>query len=248
MRPFPYPNPIDAVNLVVKVAKKAYELVNNWIEKRIKEAGNNKPLTADSSTADFQSIQVLLTQISSDIQASSKELEQKISLEVDEYFAQLKFILSSNNSLLNKYELQFSKFEREVRRIKKQCIGFIGNEVSKNLNLLNPELKEILMMLPGQKKEEAIKHFIQDSLTHAVSNFTDFFQDEVTYLIEMVEENLVAQLERVKSQANQVITNLNELESTDLQDIENKERQLVRSLLIIHSINQVDDVLLDTEE
>ncbi|MEQ2464162.1 hypothetical protein WMO63_00595 [Niallia sp. CLA-SR-H024] len=235
------------MQLVVKVAKKAYELVNNWIEKKIKEVGNNKPLTADSSMADFQSIQDLLTQISADIQASSKDLEQKISLEVDEYFAQLKFILSSNNSLLNKYELQFSKFEREVRRIKKQCNGFISNEVSKNLNLLNPELKAILMMLPGQKKEEAIKHFIQDSLTGAVSNFTDFFQDEVTYLMEVVEENLVAKLEGVKSQANQVITNLNELENIDLQGIENKEKQLTKALLIICSVNQLGNVLGDME-
>ena len=247
MRPFLNPNPIDTVDLLLKIGKKAYELFNNWIEKKGEEAGKKKPLTPDSSKADFHSIQILLTQISSDIQASSKELEQKINLEVDEYFTQLKFILASNNSLSNKYELQFSKFQQEVRHIKIQCNGFIGNEVSKNLNLLNPELKTILMMLPGPKKEEAINRFIQNSLTEAVSNFTDFFQDEVMYLMEIVEENLMAQLERVKSQANQAIVNLNELESIDLQDIESKERQLVRSLLIIHSVNQVDDVLIDTE-
>lgn len=208
--------PIDPkmIPLIIEAGKKAWQLIESWIDKKIKTVSEKQPLTKESSASDFQEVQKLFTELQQQVGSTVQELEKKVALEINEYLEQFVFLLTSNSILKGKYHIPTSKYEREIRRISKQCNGFIEKEIATSVNLMNPEVHQILMMLPGQKKELALNNLITRVIEKSLNNFADFFQEEVSYLSSIIEEDLLEQITQLKRVEEDLLKQLILLEGT----------------------------------
>ena len=226
MPPIP---PIDPkmIPLIIEAGKKAWQLIENWIDNKIKTVSEKQPLTKDSSASDFQEVHKLFTELQQKIGSRVQELEKKVALEINEYLEQFVFLLTSNSILKGKYHIPTSKYEREIRRISKQCNGFIEKEVAMSVNLINPVVHQILMVLPGQKKEIALNNFITSIIERSLNNFSEFFQEEISYLSSMIEEDLLEQIAQLKRVDEELLKQLTLLEDSFSEgNIKNKSLQL----------------------
>ncbi|MBX8946781.1 hypothetical protein [Lysinibacillus sp. K60] len=215
------------IPLIVEAGKKAWQLIESWIDKKIKTVSEKQPLTKESSASDFQEVQKLFTELQQQVGSTVQELEKKVALEINEYLEQLVFLLTSNSILKGKYHIPTSKYEREIRRISKQCNGFIEQEIATSINLMNPEVHQILMMLPGQKKEIALNNLITRVIEKSLNNFADFFQEEVSYLSSIIEEDLLEQITQLKRVDEDLLKQLILLEGTYKEgNIKNEHLQL----------------------
>ncbi|MGY4793827.1 hypothetical protein ACVNNN_02400 [Lysinibacillus fusiformis] len=229
MKIIPPMPPIDLkmIPLIIEAGKKAWQLIENWIDKKIKTVSEKQPLTKESSAAEFQEMHQLFTELQQQIGSTVQELEKKVALEINEYLEQFSFLLTSNPSLKGKYQISTLKYEREIRRILKQCNGFIEKEVASSVNLINPEVHQILMMLPGQKKELALNNFITGVIEKSLNSFSDFFQEEVSYLSLIIEEDLIEQITQLKRVDEELLKQLTMLEdSFNKGNIKNENLQL----------------------
>lgn len=212
---------------LIEAGKKAFQLIQNWIEGKVKIASEKQPLTKESSANEFQEMHQLFTELQRQIGSTVNGLERKVALEINEYFEQFQFLLTSNSSLKEKYQISILKYEREIKRIQKQCNGFIEKEVASSTNLMNPEAHQILMMLPGQKKELALNNFITGVIEKSLNSFSDFFQEEVSYLSLMIEEDLTEQITQLKRVDEELLKQLTMLEdSFNEGNIKNENLQL----------------------
>lgn len=221
--------PIDPkmIPLIIEAGKKAWQLIENWIDKKIKNVSEKQPLTKESSAVDFQEVHQMFTELQQQIGSTVQDIEKKVALEINEYLEQVIFVLSSNPTLKGKYNIQTEKYEREIRRISKKCDGFIKREVAGSVNLMNAEVHQILMMLPGQKKEQAFSTLIRSTIEKSLNSFSDFFQDEINYLSEMIEEDLLEQIAQIKRIDEELLKQLALLEVTFNEgNIKNERLQL----------------------
>lgn len=237
--------PIDPkmIPLIIEAGKKAWQLIENWIDKKIKTVSEKQPLTKESSASDFQEMHKLFTELQQKIGSTVQELEKKVALEINEYLEQFVFLLTSNPILKGKYHISTSKYEREIRRISKQCNGFIEKEVAMAVNLINPEVHQILMLLPGQKKELAFNNFITSVIEKSLNNFSDFFQEEVSYLSSMIEEDLIEQITQLKRVDEDLLKQLILLEGTFKEGNIKKERLQLDVYTKLKSIKQLEYLL-----
>lgn len=237
--------PIDprAIPIIIEVGQKALELFTQWIEGKIKAASENKPLTGDSSANDFQEMNRLFTELQQQVGHTVQEMERKVILEIEEYFHQFKFLLASNPALQQKYYISDKKYEREIRRLHKQCTGFIENEVAATVNLMNPQVRELLMMLPGSKKEQALKNFIHSAIESALNNFSTFFEEEVAYLSTMISEDLQQQLTQVEKINSAHLTQLTILEDSFKEDEEKNEYLQAEAYIKLTLIKELENVM-----
>lgn len=208
--------PIDPkmIPWIIEAGKKAWQLIQNWIEDKVKTVGEKQPLTKESSATEFQEMHQLFTELQRQIGATVQELEKKVALEINEYLDQFRFLLISNTGLKEKYQISTLKYEREIKRIQKQCNGFIEKEVASSINLLNSEVHHILMMLPGTKKELALNNFIMRVTEESLHNFSNFFQDEVNYLSLKIEEDLREQILQLQYINDELLKPLTMLEDS----------------------------------
>ena len=212
---------------LIEAGKQAWQLIQNWIESKVKIASEKQPLTKESSANEFQEMHQLFTELQRQIGSTVHGLERKVALEINEYFEQFRFLLTSNPTLKEKYQISTLKYEREIKRIQKQCNGFIEKEVASSFNLMNPEAHQILMMLPGQKKELALNNFITRVIKNSLNSFSDFFQEEVNYLSLMIEEDLIEQITQLKRIDEELLKQLTMLEgSFNEGNIKNENLQL----------------------
>lgn len=110
MKIMPPINP-KTIPWIIEAGKKAWKLITNWIEGKIKTASEKQPLTKESSTNEFQEIHQLFTELQQQIGITVQDLEQKVALEINEYLEQFMFLLTSNQNLKRNYEISTSKYE-----------------------------------------------------------------------------------------------------------------------------------------
>ena len=96
------------------------------------------------------------------------EIEKSVYTEVSYYIEELLQILDDKTEVLEKYGVYTKSMERRLNRIPDSIKGSIDNELSKRISLDNYECKEIIKMIPGTKKEEAISRFFSKSMREAL--------------------------------------------------------------------------------
>lgn len=181
-----------------KIIKAIWDTIT---QKPSKEIGEAKQQNRNSSVEDIDKIQLIFEDYRRQVHREASRIEEAVYDEVAYYIEELNSILSRERKLLDKYKISTKQIEKAIERLLKNIDGNIDKMICRKVSLDNPECRNVLQMIPGAKKEQAMSVFLNKSLKEALNQYCVDFRQNLTDLFEEVEEEIVQTVGRTGEEA-----------------------------------------------
>lgn len=183
---------------LIKIIKVIWDVIT---QKPSKEIGETKQQNRSSSVEDVDKIQSIFEDYRGQVHREASRIEKRIYNEVAYYIEELNNILLQERELLDKYEIRTKQIKKSIERILKNMSGNIEKEICKKVSLDNPECRNVLQMMPGLKKEQAMSKFLNKSLKEVLDQYCADFKLNLADLFENVEEEIVQAVGNIGKEA-----------------------------------------------
>ena len=169
------------------------------------------------------------------------EIENAVAKEVNYYVEELHDILDANADKVDKYNIHIKRIERQIDKIASKINGTIDNELCKKVSLDNTECKEIVKMIPGSKKEEAMNTFLDQSVNSALESCCKEIRNSLEEIYEDVETEVLGAVDTIQKQ-NELLKE--SLASVDENNYEvTAKEQMVEAYYMIDVCDAVSQIL-----
>lgn len=227
----------EVLRKIIKVVPFVIDAVTKFVEK----ASSMKSVDEKSSAADVDTVIEMLESYKEEVKGITAGIEESAYEEVTYYTEELVRLLEDSSSILKKYGINKNRIEKRITKLSITMKGFIDNEVSKNISLGNPELRNINKMIPGAQKEEAMKEFANGIIKEALDKYCRNIREILSDIFGEVEEEVLDVIEKAGNDANR---HCMQLESIDAENYSEKSEKLILDAdCIIAGCNILEEVL-----
>ena len=152
---FPPTGDSGIISKIIKIVK----TIVNIFKKPSKEAGNTDSINDNTSLDNIDRIIEIFVDFKEQIRSKATEIENSVELEIRYYSEELHDILSEHSDMVDAYGIRFIRIEKQIDKLAAKVKGSIENEISKKVSLDNVQCREIVKMIPGAQKEQAMNTF-----------------------------------------------------------------------------------------
>lgn len=225
------------IGKIIKVIK----VIKDIFMKPSKEAGKTDSMNDNSSLENINKITEILSDFKEQIHIKLLDVENAVCDEVNFYLEELHDILDENSNKVDKYGINIKRIEREIDRISSSIHGVIDNEISKKVSLDNAECKEILKMIPGLKKEQAMNLFFNQVVKNSLEVCCEKIRSNLDEIYEDVEIEIIGMIESIQKQNELIQESLNSIDKENYE--ETAKNQMIDAYYLIDVCNLVEEIM-----
>lgn len=196
----PFPKDPKETGKVIEKVINIISAVADWIGNIAGKTGETDPINDNSSLENIDRITSIFTDFRGQAHTKAVEIENAVAKEVNYYVEELHDILDANADKVHKYNIHIKRIERQIDKIASNINGTIDNELCKKVSLDNMECKEIVKMIPGSKKEEAMSIFLNQSVRSALEACCMKFRSYLEEIYEDAETEVVGAVDTIQKQ------------------------------------------------
>lgn len=237
--PFPPINGGDG-GTIAKIIK-AIKMIRDIFKKPAEQAGKTDSVNENSSLENIDRLYQIFTDFKEQVHIKTLDIENAVLQEVNFYVEELHDILFENSDKVDKYKIKIKKIEKQIDKISSRVKGVIDNELSKKISLDNSECKEIVKMIPGSKKEEAMKSFFNKSVEKSLEVCCLEIHSKLEEIYQDVEEEIMSGVESIQKQNEFLKEKFNSINKDNYE--ETKYKQLSDAYYLLDAFNLVDEIL-----
>lgn len=167
----------------------------------IGKIGHDKAYNRNSTPEDINNTVKILEEYKEQVHGEAIKIEERVMAEVAYYVEELNSLFSQNNDLLGTYKICSHRIENRIQKALKNMQGSIDHTTNRMISLDNAECRKILQMMPGNKKEQAMKGFMQDSIQDALNQYCREFREELKEVCEEVEDEILLAVDSAGQEA-----------------------------------------------
>ena len=225
------PLPRDPGGMIEKIINIIGTVVD-WFGNIAKKTGETDSVNDNSSLDNIDRITNIFTDFKGQAHTKAVEIENAVAKEVDYYVEELHDMLDANADKVEKYNIHTKRIERQIDKI---------NELSKKVSLDNTECKEIVKMIPGSKKEDAMNTFLNKSVSSALEVCCAEIRSSLEEIYEDVETEIVGAVDTIQKQ-NELLKE--SLASVDENNYEvTAKKQMVNAYYLTDICDTVTEIL-----
>lgn len=217
-------DPMDNIKKVLGKIIKIVPFVIDAVSKFVKNTSSMKPIDENSSVADVDSMIEALESYKEEVRGIASGIEKSVYEEVTYYTEELGRLFEDSSSVLKKYGISKKRIEKRITKLSVSMKGFIDNDVSKNVSLGNPKLRNINKMIPGTQKEEAMKALANGIIKDALDRYCRNLRETLSDIFDEVEEEVLDVIEKAGNDANR---HFMQLEDIDAENYSEKSEKLI---------------------
>lgn len=195
---------ISIMQIIHKILKDKSEETN--------KLKNTNSINDKSSAEDIDYIMQALTHFQERVNEQIKEIEKIYIEEINTYFNELGEILNEKQKCFDKYGINKNRIGRKIDRILEKSRGALKKEVSRRISLDNMELRNVLKMIPGIKKERALQDFYSNILQQAIYESCEEMKRDLSDIFEEVDDEVLGTIDRVKMNCQEQEKKLKEID------------------------------------
>lgn len=234
------PLPRDPGGMIEKIINIIGTVVD-WFGNIAKKTGETDSVNDNSSLDNIDRITNIFTDFKGQAHTKAVEIENAVAKEVDYYVEELHDMLDANADKVEKYNIHTKRIERQIDKIASKINGTIDNELCKKVSLDNTECKEIVKMIPGSKKEEAMNTFLDQSVNSALESCCKEIRNSLEEIYEDVETEVLGAVDTIQKQ-NELLKE--SLASVDENNYEvTAKEQMVEAYYMIDVCDAVSQIL-----
>ncbi|WP_282193094.1 hypothetical protein [Romboutsia ilealis] len=231
--PMPQLPPIEDISIILEVIKEGWELVK-YIFGIGDIVGKSKQTNVDNcEISDLAEINSIFNEFILSIEPKVNEIEESIQDEMYYYLDELIEFISDNNDRLKEKGIRITTIERKIEKIKHNINGNLKKEISKNISLDNYECKQIIKMLPGERKTNKMNEFFELTLNNAIENLIVDIKEDIEEIMDYIEECVFNSIEILNKDIQNQYSVLEKLDNEKIENIEEKEFIIEKSILNI---------------
>lgn len=224
-----------------KIIKGIIDVIMKLFEKIAKKTGETDSVNDNSSPENMERITDIFTEFKGQAHTKAVEIEHAVTREVNYYVEELHNILDANADKVNKYNIHIKRIERQIDKIASGVNGTIDNELLKKISLDNTECKEIVKMIPGTKKEDAMCTFLNRSVSSALESCCKEIRNSLEEIYEDVETEVLGTVDTIQRQ-NELLQE--SLAAVDENDYEvTAKKQMVKAYYMVDVCGAVSQIL-----
>lgn len=178
------PLPSQIPNIFILLIKKLATLI-----------GGSKRQDKNSTAEDVNKIHEILETYKDQMHKETAGLEARVIKEVNFYIEELNNLFEQKQELFVRYKVNAKRIERSLQRLVGRLQGSIDNFTGKKISLDNADCRKILQMIPGNKKEEEMKLFLNKAMQEALEQYCKDFRQGLTEIFEEVDEEILQAVE-----------------------------------------------------
>jgi hypothetical protein len=220
---------------------KAIKIIRDIFKKPSAEAGKTDSVNDNSSLENIDRITQIFSDFKDQVHTKALDVENAVGEEVNFYVEELHDILQENSNKVDKYGIRIKRIERQIDKISLKVKGTIDNEISKKVSLDNTECKEIIKMIPGSKKEQAMNSFLNESVKNALEVCCGEIRSILEEIYEDVETEIVGAVESIQKQNELFKKSLNSIDKDNYE--ETAKRQITDAYYLVDACNLIEQIL-----
>ena len=143
--------------------------------------------------------------------------------------------------MLKKYGIRKGRIDRQIKKLLSGMKGFIDDDVCRNVSLSNRELRNIIRMIPGTQKEQAMRTFSSQVFQEALDKYCRQVREMLSDLFTEVEEETLHVIEKAGVNAQK---HAKQLENMDAENyFEQSECMMAEAGYIVEGCHRVEKIL-----
>ena len=223
------------------VLGKIAKFVIGAISELSKRVSSTKPVDEKSSASDIDNVIEMFEAYKEEVRGRASGIEEAVSQEVSYYGEELEQIFNEQETLLKKYGIRKGRIDRQIKKLLSGMKGFIDDEVCRNVSLSNRELRNIIRMIPGTQKEQAMRTFSSQVFQEALDKYCLRVREMLSDLFMEVEEETLHVIEKTgKNEQNHI----RQLESIDAENyFEKSEHMIAKAGYTIEGCHMIEKIL-----
>lgn len=227
-------------NTINKIIK-GINILRKIFGKQSKEVGKTDSVNDNSSLENIDRITKIFSDFKEQVREKLLETERTIGYEIDFYVEELHDILQENSNEVNKYGIRIKRIEREIDKVTLKTKGMIDKEISKKISLDNSQCKEIVKMIPGAKKEEAMSLFMNESVKGSIEVACREMRFILEEIYEDVEIEVIGAIEYIQKQNEFFQESINSIDKDNYE--ETSKKQIVDSYYLLDACNLIEKII-----
>ncbi|MDD3140569.1 MAG: hypothetical protein PHX08_16590 [Lachnospiraceae bacterium] len=220
---------------------KAIKIIRDIFKKPSEEAGKTDSVNDNSSLENIDRITQIFSDFKDQVHTKALDVENAVGEEVNFYVEELHDILQENSNKVDKYGIRIKRIERQIDKISSKVKGTIDNQISKKVSLDNAECKEIVKMIPGSKKEQAMNSFLNESVKNALELCCGEIRSSLEEIYEDVETEVVGAVEAIQKQNELFQESLKSIDKDNYE--ETATRQITDAYYLVDACNLIEQIL-----
>lgn len=213
--------PLPNIDKIIDVFTKFLPvLIDKIIGRTAQDASKVDSINDNSSVSNIDHIYNILAEFKKSAQQSSEKAENVIKGEVSYWVDAVTEMIVDKESITGKYGINIRHIKKKMEEIPEGINGVVDSELSKKVSLDNYECREIMKMPPGDKRQEKMQTFLNDSIYASINfccekiktgllNALDEISEEMTGVVEEIQKHSVYslnQLRKIEEENNEEIT------------------------------------------
>lgn len=225
--------PIKDTPKIWEVIKKGWKVLKDIFGIGDK-VGKTKQTNVDNcEISDLAEINSIFNEFILSIESRVNRIEKSIQDEMYYYLDELVEFFNDNNDRLKEKGIRITTIKRKIEKIKRSINGNLKKEISKNISLDNYECKQIIKMIPGERKTNRMNEFLELTLNNAIENLIMDIKEVIEEIMDDIEDCVFNSIEILnKDIKNQAIV-LENLDNHNNKNVEEKESIIEKSILNI---------------
>lgn len=189
--------PVKDIPFIISVIKEGWELVKDIFGIGDKIGKSKQTNVYSCEISDLTEINNIFNEFILSIEPKVNKIEESVQEEMYYYLDELVEFFNDNNENLKGKGIRTATIERNIEKIKCSINGNLKKEISRNISLDNRECKQIIKMIPGERKTSKMNEFFELTLNKAIENLVidtkqgiEDIMDDIEYLMQEQLENL----------------------------------------------------------
>lgn len=229
---------------LLTIGKKVWNWVKGEFDNVSEKISNENPITRESTVNDISRVSNILNDFKLSIDDEIKSISENIKDEIHNYADELCFLLEQQNKVFKKSNVNLARFNRQIIRLKENITGIMQDEIFKIISLDNVECKNILKMLPGTKKDQALKTL----LNKAIDQGTQVVNDKITSVMLEIYDDfkfiLKQNVEEKENKINSQLVLLNDVQLLYNTEVDKSQLPCSYSNLIINTCDSIINLFM----
>lgn len=236
----PFPSPGGGIGTIRKIIK-VVKTIRDILKKSSDEVGKTDSVNNNSSLENIDKIIQIFSDFKNQVNTKALNVENAVGEEVDFYVEEVNEILQEKSSEVDKYGINIKRIKRQIYEISSKVKGTIDNEISKKVSLDNVECKQILKMIHGSKKEEAMNLFLNKSVKNALEVCCEEMHSVLEEIYEDVETEIIDAVEYTQKQSELSKECLRLIDKNNYE--QTAERQIVDAYYLVAACDLIEQIL-----
>lgn len=234
------PLPPNDGGLIRKIVK-AFKMFTRLFKKPSEETGNMDSINDTSSLDNIDRITQIFSDFKEQIHSKTIEVENTVGKEVDFYVEELHNILQDNSEKVDKYNIRIKRIERQIDKISSKVKGTIDNEISKKISLNNTECKNVIKMIPGAKKEDAMNEFLHETVKYALEECCKELRSSLEEIYEDVKQEVIGAVESIQKQIELLQNGIGSIDEDNHE--ETSKQQMIDAYYLLDTFKLVEEIM-----